>query len=135
MPSPSPGYFDPMADPVEASATEALSLHVKNVSKAFKSTDGSSVLALEDVSLSVRPGELVSLIGESGCGKSTLLRLIAGLDHPTAGELRVGSEVVKQPSAERGMMFQSANLFPWLTVRRNVRLRACKCRTKSWPFG
>jgi NitT/TauT family transport system ATP-binding protein/sulfonate transport system ATP-binding protein len=48
------------------------------------------------------------------------LRLIAGLDHPTAGELRVGSEVVKQPSAERGMMFQSANLFPWLTVRRNV---------------
>src|SRR5262249_37928445 len=55
-----------------------------------------------------------------GCGKSTILRLIAGLDQPTSGEVREGSELITGPSAERGMMFQNANLFPWLTVRRNI---------------
>jgi ABC-type nitrate/sulfonate/bicarbonate transport system ATPase subunit len=65
-------------------------------------------------------GELVSLIGPSGCGKSTLLRLIAGLDFPDAGELLVGEEKILGPSAERGLVFQDPNLFPWRTVRRNI---------------
>ena len=66
------------------------------------------------------PGELVSIVGPSGCGKSTLLRLIAGLDFPTSGDLWVGAEPITGPSAERGLVFQDPNLFPWLTVRRNI---------------
>ena len=67
-------------------------------------------------------GELVSLVGPSGCGKSTLLRLIAGLDSPDSGELVIGSEPIMDPSAERGLVFQDPNLFPWLTVRRNIQV-------------
>src|SRR3954447_14945511 len=78
------------------------------------------MMALEHASLSVGPGEMASLIGPSGCGKSTLLRLIAGLDEPTSGELWMGSEPITHPSAERGLMFQDHNLFPWLSVRRNI---------------
>jgi sulfonate transport system ATP-binding protein len=86
----------------------------------FRAADGSCVSALGGLSLTVRAGEMVSLIGPSGCGKSTLLRLIAGLDAPTAGEVRVGAEPITGPSAERGLMFQDPNLFPWLSVRGNV---------------
>src|SRR5262249_6171344 len=71
-------------------------------------------------SLTIEAGEMVSLIGPSGCGKSTLLRLVAGLDQPTSGELRIGNDPITGPSAERGLMFQDHNLFPWLTVRGNI---------------
>jgi NitT/TauT family transport system ATP-binding protein/sulfonate transport system ATP-binding protein len=101
-------------------AAEGSALSVSDVSKSFRAVDGSLVVALNRLSLTVRAGEMVSLIGPSGCGKSTLLRLIAGLDVPTSGELRVGSEPITGPSAQRGLMFQDANLFPWLTVRRNI---------------
>ena len=100
--------------------SEGSALQVRSVSKAHQATDGSLVQALDRVSLDVGPGELVSLVGPSGCGKSTLLRLIAGLDPPTAGELRVGAEVITGPGAERGLVFQDPSLFPWLTVRRNI---------------
>jgi len=93
---------------------------IHSVSKRFVAPDGAIVTALEGATLSIAPGEMVSLIGPSGCGKSTLLRLIAGLDQPTSGELRIGSQPIEGPSAERGLMFQDANLFPWLSVRRNV---------------
>src|SRR5262249_30492244 len=102
-------------DPTRASA-----LHIHEVTKIFPSLDGGEVAAVDRVSLPVKAGELVALIGESGCGKSTLLRLIAGLDKPTSGELRADADRITGPSAEHGMMFQSANLFPWLTIRRNV---------------
>jgi ABC-type nitrate/sulfonate/bicarbonate transport system ATPase subunit len=107
---------------VTATPTEASSLRVREVSKSFAVPDDpySRRLALDAVSLSVAPGELVSLVGPSGCGKSTLLRLIAGLDFPDSGELLVGSELITEPSAERGLVFQDPNLFPWLTVRRNI---------------
>ncbi len=101
-------------------AAESSSLLIKEVTKVFPAADGTSVVALDRVSLSIEAGEMVALIGQSGCGKSTLLRLIAGLDQVTSGELRVGASLITGPSAERGMMFQNANLFPWLTVRRNV---------------
>ncbi|HEX5272324.1 MAG TPA: ABC transporter ATP-binding protein [Gemmataceae bacterium] len=101
-------------------AGEGSALSVRDVSKSFRAADGSRLLALEGMSLTVRAGEMVSLIGPSGCGKSTLLRLIAGLEAPTSGEVRVGSEPITAPSAERGLMFQDPNLFPWLSVRGNV---------------
>jgi ABC-type nitrate/sulfonate/bicarbonate transport system ATPase subunit len=105
--------------PVRASE-EASSLTIRDVGKIFPAADGASVPVLDSVSLWIAAGELVSLIGPSGCGKSTLLRLIAGLDTPTAGELRIGSEAIAGPSAERGLVFQDPNLFPWLTVRGNI---------------
>src|SRR5207249_2740631 len=99
---------------------EGSTLYVRDVTKTFRAADGSSVVALDGLSLGVGAGQMVSLIGPSGCGKSTLLRLIAGLDAPTAGELYVGAAPITRPSAERGLMFQDPNLFPWLTVRKNV---------------
>lgn len=100
--------------------TESSSLLINDVSKRFYGVDGSSILVLDRVSLSVAAGEMVSLIGPSGCGKSTLLRLLAGLDAPTSGDLRIGPDLIKGPGAERGLMFQDSNLFPWKSVRRNL---------------
>ena len=107
-----------MLAPVEASA-----LRVREVRKAFGPPGNGSAsrrMALDGVTFSVAGGELVSLIGPSGCGKSTLLRLIAGLDSPDSGELLIGYQRITCPSAERGLVFQDPNLFPWLTVRRNI---------------
>ncbi len=101
-------------------ATEGDSLQIRDVRKSFRAPDGSHVLALNGMSLTVQPGEMVSLIGPSGCGKSTLLRLIAGLNAPTSGDLLVGLQPISQPSADRGLMFQDPNLFPWLTVKGNI---------------
>ena len=102
--------------------TEGSALRVRNVSKLFPAPDHPDITieALQEVSLSVSAGEFVSLIGPSGCGKSTLLRLITGLDAPNSGELFVGQDRISGPSAERGLVFQDPNLFPWLTVRRNI---------------
>jgi ABC-type nitrate/sulfonate/bicarbonate transport system ATPase subunit len=111
--------------PANRPASEGSSLRIVQVSKDFPApeTAGSIPLptvALDQVSLSVAPGELVSIVGPSGCGKSTLLRLIAGLITPASGELWTGDEPIVGPNAERGLVFQDPNLFPWLTVRRNI---------------
>ncbi|WP_082858980.1 ABC transporter ATP-binding protein [Planctomyces sp. SH-PL62] len=76
--------------------------------------------AIEGLTLTVSAGEMVALIGPSGCGKSTLLRMIAGLERPTSGTLRVGAQPIEGPGAERGLMFQDPSLFPWKSVRRNI---------------
>ena len=101
---------------------EGSSLRVEAVSKSFPKPDDvlARTHALDSVSLSIAAGELVSLVGPSGCGKSTLLRLIAGLESPDSGELWVGNEPITAPSAERGLVFQDPNLFPWLSVRGNI---------------
>src|SRR5919106_3595173 len=100
----------------------ASGVRIHEIYKSFPVPDapGTSRLALGGISFSIGSGELVSLVGTSGCGKSTLLRLIAGLDVPDSGELLVGNEKIVGPSAERGLVFQDPNLFPWLTVRRNI---------------
>ena len=107
---------------VALAQNEPSSLRVREVSKSFQAPDDplTQRQALRNISLSIAPGALVSLVGPSGCGKSTLLRLIAGLDTPDLGELLVGSEAIYEPNAERGLVFQDPNLFPWLTVRRNI---------------
>jgi ABC-type nitrate/sulfonate/bicarbonate transport system ATPase subunit len=107
---------------VTTAGAEASSLRVREVTKSFSAPYDPFTrrLALSGISLSLAAGELVSLIGPSGCGKSTLLRLIAGLDFPDSGELLIGSERIRSPNAERGLVFQDPNLFPWLTVRRNI---------------
>src|SRR5438132_11900211 len=101
---------------------EASSLCVREIRKSFPAPDDPLTRrpVLDGISFSLGAGELISLIGPSGCGKSTLLRLIAGLDSPDSGELLIGAEPITSPNAERGLVFQDPNLFPWLTVRRNI---------------
>lgn len=81
---------------------------------------GEAVEALRDVSLRVAEHEFVAVIGPSGCGKSTFLRVVAGLDRPTSGEIRVAGRPVRGPGADRGMVFQDYALFPWKTTQANV---------------
>src|SRR5256714_9852430 len=101
---------------------EASSLVVRDVRKSFPAPDDplSRRQVLDGISFSWGAGELVSLNGPSGCGKSTLLRLIAGLDSADSGDLLIGADPITAPNAERGLVFQDPNLFPWLTVRRNI---------------
>ena len=94
-------------------APERITVLIDNVTKVFGAGSG-TVTALEDISLTVRQGEFVSILGASGCGKSTLLNLVAGLDTPTRGSVHRAGD----PS----FMFQEAALFPWLSVERNVEL-------------
>jgi len=95
-------------------------LIVWGLSKRFVGRAG-PVDALSEINFSVAPGEFVCLVGPSGCGKSTLLSILAGLDGATSGRVVVAGRVVKGPGTDRGMVFQRDNLFPWLTVRNNVR--------------
>jgi sulfonate transport system ATP-binding protein len=105
----------------EAGATARGRLDVRGVSKSF-TVNGAPIAALNDVSLSVAPGEFVALLGPSGCGKSTLLRLIAGLDRDYQGSIAQDGELVTSTSLERGIVFQEPRLFPWATVRQNIAL-------------
>ena len=96
-------------------------LKVENVSKIFPAINKShAVQALQDISLEVKTNEFVSILGHSGCGKTTLLNLIAGFEKPTSGRLECAGKEVKEPGAERAMVFQDYALFPWLTVRDNI---------------
>ena len=94
-------------------------LDVHGVERRFASAGGST-LALQATNLSVVENEFITILGPSGCGKSTLLRIVAGLDRPTAGEVLLDGRRVQGPGADRGMVFQSYTLFPWLTVLDNV---------------
>ncbi|ELZ88992.1 ABC transporter-related protein [Haloferax elongans ATCC BAA-1513] len=99
---------------------------IQNVSRSYESTQ-----ALADVSFSVAEGEFCCVVGPSGCGKTTLLRAIAGLDDPDSGSVLVDGNPVSDPGLDRGMVFQEYALFPWRTVRGNIRFGldrpACDC--------
>ena len=96
-------------------------LVARNVSKTyFDTVANDNVVALDDISLAIRPHQFVSVIGPSGCGKSTFLRLVAGLDRPTAGEIVVSGRKVTGPGADRGMVFQEYALLPWKTTAANI---------------
>lgn len=97
-----------------------LPIRVERVGCTFTHASGSTVRALDDVSLDIGPGEFVCLLGRSGHGKSTLLRSLAGLNALTAGRITVGGAPIEGPSAERGMVFQEDTVFPWMRVQENV---------------
>jgi NitT/TauT family transport system ATP-binding protein/sulfonate transport system ATP-binding protein len=81
---------------------------------------GPPTQALQETHLEVADNDFICILGPSGCGKSTLLRIVAGLDHPTTGRVLLDGERVVRAGPERGMVFQSYTLFPWLTVRENI---------------
>lgn len=94
-------------------------IKIKNVTVSFKSKKG-LYTALEDISLDIKKGEIISLIGHSGCGKSTLMNTISGMVNPTSGEVIANEQVVKGPGPDRGIVFQNYSLLPWLTVFQNI---------------
>lgn len=94
-------------------------VEITDLVKAYPTPRG-EVLALDAVSLTVADGEFVSIVGPSGCGKTTLLRILAGLLDPTAGTISIDGTPVDGPGRDRALVFQSANLLPWLTVTENV---------------
>ena len=96
-----------------------MKLEIRDVSKTYTGKSG-ALTALEQVNLDVKTGEFVCLLGPSGCGKSTLLNIVAGLDKPTAGQVRMDGAVVQRAGTDRVMIFQTAALFPWLDVLDNV---------------
>ncbi len=94
-------------------------ISIKNLNKTYV-TDESSTVAIEDFSLEIEKGELISIVGPSGCGKTTLLRMIAGLLEPSSGSISINGKECKGPGPDRGMVFQDYALFPWRSVRKNV---------------
>src|SRR3954454_4623940 len=94
-------------------------LKINHVSKTFKN-DKENVHVLENLNLTVKKGEFLTIIGPSGCGKSTLLKLIAGLDLNYKGEIIVDDQEVNGPSKDRGFIFQEHRLFPWLNAEKNI---------------
>ena len=96
-------------------------LAIRGVSRVFPGARGHApVQALEPIDLDVAANDFICILGPSGCGKSTLLRIVAGLAEPSAGEVRLDGRAVAGPGPDRGMVFQSYTLFPWLTVRGNI---------------
>jgi NitT/TauT family transport system ATP-binding protein len=116
--APSPNYLEQAPEVAARFARlkqRPVILDVKGLTKRF-----GNHTTLDRISLQIFRREFVCVVGASGCGKSTLSRIIAGLDFPTSGEVLIEGERVKGPGADRGMVFQSYTLFPWLTVKKNV---------------
>ena len=96
-------------------------LSIQGVGRTFPGVNrGAPTLALQPTNLEVAHNDFITILGPSGCGKSTLLRIVAGLDAPTVGQVLLDGQAVTGPGADRGMVFQSYTLFPWLTVRQNI---------------
>ena len=96
-------------------------LLIDGVSRSFPGRRGQSpTLALEPISFAVADNDFIAILGPSGCGKSTLLRIVAGLDTPSAGRVLLDEQPVTGPGPDRGMVFQSYTLFPWLDVKANI---------------
>jgi NitT/TauT family transport system ATP-binding protein len=94
-------------------------LSIQNLSKTY-SADGHVVTAIDAIDLTIHNKEFATILGPSGCGKSTLLRIVAGLLKPTSGVVRLDGHPIGGPGRDRGMVFQSYTLFPWLTVQENI---------------
>lgn len=95
------------------------SIEIENVTVGFKTSKG-IYTAVKDITLSVKKGEIISLIGHSGCGKSTLMSTISGMVKPTSGLVKANGNVVNKPGPDRGIVFQNYSLLPWLSVYKNI---------------
>jgi len=117
--------------PVTIDNASEVQISLRHVSKIFPGRTGwlnkitgqasSDFIAIEDINLDIEHNTFVSIIGPSGCGKSTLLNIIAGLSSATTGEVTINGEIVDQPGPDRGMVFQSYALMPWMTVEGNIK--------------
>ncbi len=94
-------------------------LQITNLHKNFNTKEGALVV-LKDINMTIQRGEFICAVGASGSGKSTLLRQIAGLDNPTAGEVKIDGVRVTGPGPDRGMVFQHYTLYPWMNVQENT---------------
>jgi len=117
-----PSYFD--QSPAVKARFERLKardvlLEVRHLDKVFR-TRQRETTALSDINFITHRREFLSIVGPSGCGKSTLIRILAGLEEQSAGEMLLDGKPVSGPGSDRGMVFQSYTLFPWLTVKKNV---------------
>ena len=101
--------------------SHAGTLALQGVSKQYE-VEGQALPVLQDISLSITPGEFVSIVGASGCGKSTLLRLIIGLEEGYKGQILLDGQRIRGTQLNRGIVFQEHRLFPWLNVRENIGL-------------
>ncbi len=97
-----------------------LGLKIKNISKTWNPDSVNPVVALKNINLDVALGEFVVLLGPSGCGKSSLLYILAGLEDASRGVAEFDGRQIVKPSPERGLIFQEASLYPWLTVKDNI---------------
>ena len=100
---------------------QAGTIDIKNLHKQYD-VKGKALKVLDNISLSIKPGEFISIVGSSGCGKSTLLRLLIGLESGYEGEILLDGHRIQGTSLDRGIVFQEHRLFPWLTVEQNVSL-------------
>ncbi len=114
-----------IASPATSPAINQGTLDIRGVGKRY-TVSGNSFTALQDIDLTIAPGEFVSIVGASGCGKSTLLRLIVGLERQYDGEIRLDGQAIGGPSLDRAIVFQEHRLFPWLTAEDNVALGLLK---------
>ncbi|MDX7939037.1 ABC transporter ATP-binding protein [Acinetobacter baumannii] len=94
-------------------------IELNNIQKIFKQNKTENTV-LEDINLKIPEGQFVCLLGPSGCGKSTILNLLAGFEKPTSGDIYVDGQTISAPGIDRAVVFQQAQLFPWLTVKENI---------------
>ena len=100
-------------------ATQNNSIEINNVSVSFNTPKG-IYTAVKNISLNVKKGEIITLIGHSGCGKSTLMNTISGMTKPSAGNVLANGTEVRGPGPDRGIVFQNYSLLPWLSVQKNI---------------
>src|SRR5438128_4025178 len=110
----------PSVLPLPQPVADVPKVALHGISLRYKTTNGSRLLAIDNIDLKVRAGEFLCIVGPSGCGKSTLLHLIAGLHKPTSGHVLVDDNVVEGTGTDRILIFQELGLFPWLKVGENV---------------
>ncbi|HAG82314.1 MAG TPA: bacitracin ABC transporter ATP-binding protein [Cyanobacteria bacterium UBA12227] len=106
-------------------------LEIENIVKSYPNPEGNELVILDGINLTIGEDEYISVIGHSGCGKSTLLKLVAGLEKPTSGMVRIEGKEIRKPGSDRMMVFQQYSLLPWLTVAENVRLAVDEVMKKT----